>query len=465
MSELPLGWVETTFGEICGNGQYGWTSKASSTGKIKYIRTTDITKGPINWESVPYCLDVPDDVSKYQIKENDILISRAGSVGFNTLIKNVTHKAVFASYLIRYVPSQAVNENYASYLLNTKDYWDQISQVSSGVAMANVNAKKLAELSVPLAPLPEQKRIADKLDILLARVDATREGLDRIPNILKQFRRSILASATCGKLTEEWRAINVELPPETAYAASLPPKESIDIPETWRWVSVRELSSKVTDGVHKKPNYIESGIPFLSIKNLTSGEGIDFSKTNYVSESDHKEFCKRTKPEKDDILITKDGTLGVIRRIDSDVEFSIFVSLALVKLKDKATAKYIEIAFNSPVVQKQLVGVGTGLLHIHLKDLREDVVPIPPKREQEEIVRRVEKLLSFADNMAARYKTARTQVDKLTPALLAKAFRGELVEQDPNDEPAEKLLERIKANNKAASPTKKAPTKKAARRK
>jgi type I restriction enzyme, S subunit len=205
MSESPQGWTQTNFGTICGGGQYGWTTKTSSQGEIKYLRTTDITKGSINWDTVPYCQEPPSDLNKYRIKDNDILISRAGSVGFSSLIGKIPFQTVFASYLIRFIPSEEIEPRYVAYFLRSPEYWQQISEASAGIALANVNAKKLAELSTPIAPLNEQKRIADKLDRLLAKVDACRERCDRIPLILKRFRQSVLAAATSGELTEDWR--------------------------------------------------------------------------------------------------------------------------------------------------------------------------------------------------------------------------------------------------------------------
>ncbi|KUF38829.1 restriction endonuclease subunit S [Comamonas kerstersii] len=89
-------------------------------------------------------------------------------------------------------------------------------------------------------------------------------------------------------------------------------------------------------------------------------------------------------------------------------------------------------------------GVGTGIQHIHLTDLRKDLIPLPPFEEQTEIVRRVEILLAYADRLEARLQSAQTAAERLTPALLAKAFRGELVPQDPNDEPATELLRRLR---------------------
>jgi type I restriction enzyme S subunit len=229
------------------------------------------------------------------------------------------------------------------------------------------------------------------------------------------------------------------------YPKSASPNEAGRIPDSWTWVAIGDLSLKVADGVHKKPNYVEAGIPFLTVRNLTAGPGLDFSKTSFISESDHVEFCKRTFPEEGDLLVTKDGTLGVIRLVDTDRPFSIFVSLALIKPRDRRISKYLRFALEAPVLQNQMTGVGTGLLHIHLRDLRQDVVPLPPIEEQTEIVRRVEILFAFADRLEARLATARRQVGQLTPALLAKAFRGELVPQDPADEPATELLKRLAA--------------------
>jgi type I restriction enzyme S subunit len=209
----------------------------------------------------------------------------------------------------------------------------------------------------------------------------------------------------------------------------------------------------VVDGVHKKPSYVSDGIPFLTVKNLTAGPGISFAGCNFITEADHAEFSKRTDPERGDILITKDGTLGVVRAIRTDAIFSIFVSLALVKPLDRTLTDYLELAFQSPQVQDQMVGVGSGLQHIHLVDLRRDLIPIAPIEERSEVVRRARAALTWIDRLAAEAAGARKLIHQLDQTILAKAFRGELVPQDPNDEPASILLERIRAE-RAAGPAK-----------
>ena len=142
MSEFPQNWIRTNLASICDGGQYGWTTKASAIGSVKFLRTTDITKGEIEWALVPYCQDSPPDLDKYLIRENDILISRAGFVGFSTLIRQTPFSTVFASYLIRFVPSKYIEPRYVAYFLKSLDYWQQISEASSGIALEVLRYKK-----------------------------------------------------------------------------------------------------------------------------------------------------------------------------------------------------------------------------------------------------------------------------------------------------------------------------------
>lgn len=206
-------------------------------------------------------------------------------------------------------------------------------------------------------------------------------------------------------------------------------------------MSVDSLARKVVDGVHKTPHYVEHGIPFITVRNLTAGRGISLESCKYIGEEDHRSYTERTKPQRGDILISKDGTLGVTRAIRTDAEFSIFVSVAMVKPVLYEMTDYLEIALSSPQVQRQMVGVGSGLVHLVLRDLKADGVPVPPLEEQREIVMRVNQLLGTADVLLARIAAARRQVSRSTEAVLAKAFRGELLSADTTFPPSKAVSE------------------------
>jgi type I restriction enzyme S subunit len=349
--------------------------------------------------------------------------------------------------------------------------------------------KFLKSSTFPVAPLPEQRRIVSKIHSLSGRSKRARDHLYHVSWLVEKYKQGILAAAFRGELTREWRARNsytnsaddliawitqrrkqiiIEAGAETARqkgrpnsSASAsrryqePPPASCEgpeiLPDSWKWAPVELLATKVVDGVHKKPTYVEKGIPFITVKNLTAGRDINFQNVKYVSEEDHFEFSKRTNPERGDILITKDGTLGVVKAVRTNQTFSVFVSVALVKPVFYDMTDYLELAFQSPQVQSQMIGVGTGLQHIHLTDLRKDLIPLAPPEEQQEIVHRVRAAFSWIDRLAAEATSARKLIDYLDQAILSKAFRGELVPQDPNDEPASVLLERIRAEQAPAS--------------
>ena len=199
---LPDNWVITTLGEICCKPQYGWTTKAARDRKgAKLLRTTDISGGNIDWDSVPFCNQEPPILSKYILRAGDIVVSRAGSVGVSALIQDCP-QAVFASYLIRFRALDGIDEKFLKYFLQSPAYWNQISEKASGVAQPNVNAKKLSDLSVPLPPLPEQSRIVAEIEKQLKRLDASVAELERVRANLRRYRASVLKAACEGRLVE-----------------------------------------------------------------------------------------------------------------------------------------------------------------------------------------------------------------------------------------------------------------------
>jgi type I restriction enzyme, S subunit len=201
-STLPQGWSFSTIGEICESSQYGYTAKAQASGSVHFLRTTDITSGEIDWATVPYCSVSSEEESKYLLADGDVLISRAGSVGFSSLIKN-PRRSVFASYLIRFRP--LIDPQYFSYFLKTPSYWEAIGERSLGIAVQNVNATQLSGIQIPIAPLAEQTRIVEKLEELFSDLDAGVAELKAAQKKLAQYRQSLLKAAVGGALTAEWR--------------------------------------------------------------------------------------------------------------------------------------------------------------------------------------------------------------------------------------------------------------------
>lgn len=157
---------------------------------------------------------------------------------------------------------------------------------------------------------------------------------------------------------------------------------------------MEELTTKIVDGVHKTPTYVDSGIPFLTVENLTASSGISLEKVRYVSPSDHTEFYKRADPKPGDVLVSKDGTLGVARIIPGNLpEFSIFVSVAQLRPNENLViSPFIWLFFETGEYKRQLGhrSAGTGLKHIHLEHFRAFQLAKPELAEQKQIFKLVD---------------------------------------------------------------------------
>ncbi|WJV66835.1 restriction endonuclease subunit S [Pectobacteriaceae bacterium CE70] len=177
--KLPDGWEWHSVKKLSHNIQYGHTAKAESNGNAKFLRITDIQDGKIDWQGVPTVSLEEKEISKYALNDDDLIFARSGATaGKSILIKNAPKDAVFASYLIRIVPNKKdIIPEYLSYFFLTPAYWEVVGQNAAGAAQPNINGTKLSEFIVPVAPQGEQKRIVEKLDALLTRIDTAIEHL------------------------------------------------------------------------------------------------------------------------------------------------------------------------------------------------------------------------------------------------------------------------------------------------
>ncbi len=194
------------------------------------------------------------------------------------------------------------------------------------------------------------------------------------------------------------------------------------VPEGWEWRHLADVTFLITDGAHHTPQYQEKGVPFLSVKDVSSGT-IDFSNTRYITPDAHRELCKRCQPERGDILLTKVGTTGIAVTVDDSREFSIFVSLALLKFsKANLDGQFLKYLINSPFVKKQSAentqGIGNKNLVLRLINLFK--VPLPPLAEQKRIVAKVDELMALCDRLEAQQQEREQKHAALARASLAR---------------------------------------------
>lgn len=310
-----------------------------------------------------------------------------------------------------------------------------------------VSENSVVNFIVPLAPLNEQRRIVAKLERLLHRVDACKERLDKIPVILKRFHQSVLSAACSGRLTADWRKKN-----PNAYATSNSDGVSFEVPDSWRWINLSETGDMRRGKSKHRPRdaaFLYGGhYPFIQTGDIAQSGGRIVRHKQTYSEAG---LAQSKLWPKGTICITIAANIAESAILTYPVCFP--DSVVGIIVNDKiCVSEHVEYFIRVAKSDLSAFAPATAQKNINISILNEVKVPLPPLPEQHEIVRRVEALFKKADEIEARYKKAKAFVDKLTQSILAKAFRGELVPQDPDDEPASVLLERIKTEKAKQEP-------------
>lgn len=452
MTQLPKGWALATVGEVSEPPQYGWTTKASESGQVKFLRTTDITKGPIQWDTVPFCSESPGDLSKFQLTEGDIVVSRAGSVGASALIVGEPPLAAFASYLIRFRPSRSFDERYLAFFLHSPAYWQEIADSAAGIALQNVNAKKLAAIALPVAPLAEQERIVTAIEEAFSKLDAGEAGLRTVRQLLKRMRDAILTAAVTGRLVPQdptdtpAAKLLADLGVEAAESEGVP-----ELPPSWSWAELGVIA-EVVGGVTKDskrqsdPSFVE--VPYLRVANVQRGF-LDLETITTIRVAPEKAAQLELQPG--DVLFNEGGDRDKLGRgwvWDGQIASCIHQNHVFrARLFDRVEPKLVSIWGNT-FGRGWFEGRGkqtTNLASLNLKTLKAFPVPIAPVEEQPRILAEVERQMSFLDACERAVDVGLARASGLRRSVLKAAFEGRLVPQDPSDEPATVLLERIRA--------------------
>lgn len=479
MSELPRGWGSVALGEISEyitSGSRDWSRYYADVGAL-FIRTQDINKNRLAALEQIARVKLPEKVEgkRTLIQQGDLLITITGAnVGKCVNVVQALPEAYVSQSVALVRLSDKSLAPFVHYQLITPTEQEDrtaLQMSAYGLGRPVLNLNNIRELPLKLAPLKEQKRITDKLDALLTRVDTCRDRLNRVPLILKRFRQSVLAAATSGQLTENWRALNADLVDATDDAETLriahadagghkrgnaadPTDEVHDLepdmfPKGWHLLELRDLvypDRPITYGILKPGPEVENGVPYIRVADFPNDE-LDVSTLRKTSAKIDAKFS-RSRLMPGDILLSIRGTVGRLVVIPPELAgANITQDSARLSIQASVERDYVLWFLRSELAQTRMKRSekGVAVRGINIGDVRALQVPLPSRREQKEIVCRVEALFAYADRLEARLQTARTQVGRLTPALLAKAFRGELVSQDPNDEPASVLLKRIQA--------------------
>lgn len=402
MTNLPENWIETTLETLCrlDNGEKAYEEKLPLL-DVKYLRGKKeaeyLDSGVVlNDGQYAILVDGENSGEVFRIHETGYM----GST-FKRLACPDNRLLEYLLYIIKF--------NQKMFRENKK-----------GSAIPHLDKKLFKELSINLPPLAEQERIVAKIEELFAGIDAGVENLKSVKNQIALYRQSVLKSAFDGTLykTTEW---------------------NIDV--------LKNLCSVISDGDHQPPPKAKNGIPFIMISNINKNL-INFEDTNFVSENYYTSLSEKRKPKWGDVLYSVVGSYGIPVLIDFQKEFCFQRHIALLRPNtNKIFSKFLFYMLRSRNVYNQATDCSTGTAQktVPLSGLREIHIPVPTLAEQERIIAEIESRFERVDALETAVDRALSNAEKLKQAVLKKAFSGELVPQNPDDEPASVLLDRIRA--------------------
>ena len=398
-------WKSELIGDVFSSIKNGLSIKQKKERSgLPITRIETIWNWKIDSEKVGYA-DIVDHekYDKYLLKPGDILMSHINSMkhlGKCAIYKGTPKSLIHGMNLLNLrADKKKLDPIFANYFFTSVYFKYQVEKIANqSVNQSSFSVTRLKTLKIPLPPLPIQRRIAAILD----QADALRRKDAALLARYDALAQSIFLEMFGDPVRNESKEMVVEL---------------------------GDVCTKITDGVHHKPDYKPAGIPFISVKNITTGKLI-FEGCKYVSEEDHEKFSRRCPVEFEDVLYTKVGaTYGRPAIVNSKDEFSIYVSVALLKPdRTQINPYYLREAMANPAVKRQadrsIKGIGVPDLHLNM--IRKFKIPLPKMEKQIEF----EKIVKNIEQQKQLVMEQQKQSEDLFQSLLQKAFKGELVSED-----------------------------------
>lgn len=454
LPQLPKGWVWTTFGDISGELRAGGTPSTKvkeyyENGTIPFVKIEDIvdskkylynTTTKITEEGLRNC-------SAWVVPKDSLLYSMYASYG--EPIINKTEVATSQAIIAYIPPDNLMVLDYVYYYL--KKIKPELT--TRGTTQRNLNAQIVRNIPVPLPPFAEQGRIVAKVEELLTELDAGIESFEKVRTQLKRYRQAVLKYSFEGKLTEEWRKTNKDkIEPASVLLERikegrkheellpLDTSELPELPEDWEWTRTGEICEGIVPG-RTKPKEFRGPIPWITLPDVR-GLYVSKSQNNLaVTKEDAEKVGMKVMP-KGTVLISCVGQFGIVSIASCPiVPNQQFHGLVC---RDNIPPEYVAFSLMTKFEQMKKLSSATTIAYMNKTKCNSISIPLAPLAEQYRIVEEIERRFSVADEVEEVVDKGLKQAEQLRQSFLKVAFEGKLVPQDSGDEPAEKLLERIR---------------------
>lgn len=368
---MKQGWEIKKLGDICTiKGRIGFRGYTRNDlveegeGAIT-LSPSNIVNDVINFDKCQYISWYKYDESpEIQIFEGDVIYAKTASIGKVAIIKHLPEKATINPQFVVFKDIKC-NHDFLYYAVRGNGFKEQVSLIINGVAIPTISQSNMAKLTIPVPPIAEQEKIVAELDCLSGIIEKKKQQLKELDNLAQSIFYEMFGSVDDNHKNHEIRTLS-------------------------------EVFSIIKDGTHQTPHYIddkEIGFKFLSAKDVVGGV-INWENIKYISEDLHNELYKRVAPQRNDILLCKNGTYGICALVETDAVFDIYVSLALLRPKESYVPKYLVHAINNPSTKSQFDGSikGIGVPNLHLGEIKKTNIIVPPLTLQQDFASKIESI-------------------------------------------------------------------------
>lgn len=434
---LPKGWIIAKLSDMVidpksdfVDGPFGSNLKANEYQNqgIPVFRIQNIKAGYFLDKNIKFVSEgKAEELKRHSFQLGDIIITKLGEpLGLGCKVPGKYPYGIIVADLMRVRPSELiVDTEYLVYVINSKLVQDQFIKITKGTTRSRVNLTIVRDILIPVPPLNEQKRIVSKLDEVFSALEKSKEQILICLKQLKVYKQAVLKSAFEGKLTN-----------------------NLDTNQKWETFSLNSVCTKITDGSHFSPTSIAKGYPYVTVKDIKN-DIVDFETCLKISKDDYLKLAENgCRPALNDILFSKDGTVGKVSLVNYEREFVILSSLAIIRPNTSLVdPKYLFYVLKSTHFLNQALDQkkGVAIRRIVLRDLRNLTLTLPPSIiEQRLIVSKLDSAFTICDELEKELNRELRKSDVLKQTIMQKAFDGTLTMQNSNDEYADILLERVK---------------------
>ncbi|WP_181307545.1 restriction endonuclease subunit S [Rufibacter sp. XAAS-G3-1] len=433
IGELPTHWIQKKLKHLA-TVQPSNVDKKSYEGELPTLLCNymDVYKNDFILASLNFmeATATPDEIKKFKVDEGDVLVTKdsetADDIAIPAFVKDKLDGVTCGYHLTQIKPNkEKLLGGYLFRLFQTPRFNNQFKVYANGVTRYGLSIYYFSNAVIPLPSVSEQESIIKFLDDKTSKIDNLMLRKRDMIALLEEEKTAVINDVVT-------KGLNIDAPMKNSGIEWLGM-----VPEHWQVKKLKYITNQIIDGAHFTPTYVEEGVPFLRVTDVQSKD-IDLKNVKRIPLKEHQALVKRCQPQKGDLLLSKNGTIGITKVVDWDWDFSVFVSLCLIKFKvDLISPYYFSFFFQSDITNQQIAegSKKTSVTNLHLEKINELFIVLPPIAEQHIIINYLNGALGKIRHNIKLIEKEIELMQEYRTALISEAVTGKIDVRDYQPEP------------------------------